>query len=123
MSKRRFFSEGVFTFYWTTLKSEGTPDPMAEYKFCNTRRWRFDFAWPEHKVALEIDGNAWRVAGGGRHSSPSDMEKMSAAAALGWRVFRLSPSMLREDPSYWVGIIEKALSGSVSEDDFVAESV
>ena len=29
--------------------------PEREFRFCE-RRWRFDFAWPSHKVAVEIDG-------------------------------------------------------------------
>lgn len=105
-----------FLFYWRNLSSG--PEPVCEYRFCGTRLWRFDFAWPGQKIALEIDGNAWHVRGGGRHSSAADLEKMSAAAALGWRVFRLSPSMLKNDPSYWVGIIEKSLRGAAAEDDF-----
>ena len=32
------------------------PPPVAEHRFHETRRWRFDFAWPDHRVALEIAG-------------------------------------------------------------------
>ncbi len=73
----------------------GLPVPEAEYLFAKEatgRRWRFDFAWVERKIALEIDGGAFI---GGRHTSGSgfvkDMEKFREAAILGWRVVRVTP--------------------------------
>lgn len=106
----------TFWFYWRAF-AKAAPDPEQEWRFCRSRLWRFDFAWPDKKIAVEIDGNAWHVRGGGRHSSPSDLEKMSAAAALGWRVFRLSPSMLEKEPERWIRLIEKAWLGVVTDED------
>ena len=40
--------------------------PIAEYYFFKGRKWRFDFAWPAVKVAIEIDGG---ILSGGRHTS------------------------------------------------------
>src|SRR6185437_11069314 len=37
-------------------RSRGLPDPVAEYRFRPPRRWRFDYCWPEHHVALEEQG-------------------------------------------------------------------
>ena len=34
------------------------PEPTRELVFAPPRKWRFDFAWPEHLVAVEIDGLA-----------------------------------------------------------------
>jgi len=60
------------------------PLPVAEYRFDKTRRWRFDFAWPEKKIALEVEGGCWIR---GRHNRGSgylkDLEKYNAAAAQG----------------------------------------
>lgn len=63
------------------------------------RLWRFDFAWPQYKLAVEINGvnvQNVRVNGKprlvvlGRHASieglRSEYEKMRAAANLGWSV-------------------------------------
>lgn len=73
----------------------GISAPVPEYKFHKSRKWRFDYAWPAHKVALEVEGGVWTQ---GRHTRGSgfvnDMEKYNAAAALGWRVFRCTPSDL-----------------------------
>lgn len=65
---------------------------VAEYRFNPTRRWRFDWAWPDARIALEIEGGAWTQ---GRHTRGSgflaDMEKYNAAGLAGWRVFRVTP--------------------------------
>ena len=71
------------------------PKPEREYKFCGWRKWRFDFAWPDQKVAAECEGGHWS---GGRHTRGSgfekDCEKYNVAQNLGWRVFRFTKSMI-----------------------------
>lgn len=70
----------------TILRSlEGAPYEV-EYKFHPIRRWRFDMAWPEIMIALEIEGKGH--ANFNRYQG--DLEKYNAAAELGWRVFRIS---------------------------------
>jgi hypothetical protein len=73
----------------------GLPEPVAEYRFAPPRRWRFDFAWTEHKVALEVDGGVFT---NGRHTRGAgvlkDMEKLNTAAIAGWRVVRCTPQQL-----------------------------
>ena len=73
----------------------GLPAPETEYKFHPERKWRYDYAWPDAKVALEVEGGVWS---GGRHTSArgflKDMEKYNAAAALGWKVLRTTPGDL-----------------------------
>lgn len=68
---------------------------VYEYRFHPQRRWRFDLAWPAHRVAVEVDGGQW-MAGGGRHNTDADREKLNAAAIAGWRVLRYSPRQLRD---------------------------
>jgi hypothetical protein len=74
------------------FRDAGLPEPEFEWRFHPTRKWRFDLAWPGHKVALEVDGGIW-VAG--RHSRgagvKADWEKINTAQLLGWRVFRCEP--------------------------------
>lgn len=81
---------------------------QREYRFSSPRRWRFDWADPLGRVAVEVDGGRW-APGGGKHSSDADRDKLNAAAALGWRVFRFSPAQLTEDPEQCVRIVEEAL--------------
>lgn len=68
---------------------------IKEYKFHPTRKWRFDYAIPEHKIALEVEGGVWT---GGRHTSPKgflgDMEKYNTATIMGWKLLRTTPEKL-----------------------------
>lgn len=63
--------------------------PVREYKFHPTRKWRIDFAWPEVKLAVEIEGAVWVQ---GRHTRGSgfvkDIEKYNALTELGWSLLR-----------------------------------
>ena len=73
----------------------GIGEPMQEHRFHPTRRWRFDYAWPDFKVALEVEGGVWTR---GRHTRGSgfvrDIEKYNEAHRLGWRVLRCTPDRL-----------------------------
>jgi very-short-patch-repair endonuclease len=78
------------------LANAGLPAPVREHVFAKPRRWRIDFAWPERRLAIEIDGATWS---GGRHNRGSglerDYEKLNALALLGWTVLRFSSSLVR----------------------------
>lgn len=50
------------------FRSMGLSAPEPEHRFHESRRWRFDYAWPEHRVALEVEGGVWTR---GRHTRPS----------------------------------------------------
>lgn len=87
----------------------GLPKPEREYRFDKTRRFRFDFAWPEHKVAAEIEGGTWT---GGRHTRGKgfelDCEKYNLAVLAGWRVLRFTEHMVRSGEA--TATIKQALS-------------
>ena len=36
------------------LEVRGLPRPEREWKFDAKRRWRFDYAWPQQMIALEV---------------------------------------------------------------------
>lgn len=100
-----------FVTLWQALAPGDLPGPVPEYRFHPTRRWRFDFAWPavtRGGVAVEVDGGQWR-AGGGRHNTDRDREKLNTAAALGWRVLRFSHQALETDPAGCVELAAAAL--------------
>lgn len=76
-------------------KAKGWPIPEAEVRFHPTRKWRFDWAWADHKLALEIDGGVWVRGAHGRGTGiVRDQEKGREAAALGWRIIRCQPKEL-----------------------------
>jgi very-short-patch-repair endonuclease len=94
------------------LRMAGLPDPVEEYRFAPPRRWRFDLAWPERMLAVEVEGGVWV---GGRHTRPAgyekDCEKYSEAAVLGWRVIRVTTQMVKDGRA--LALIERALTQEV----------
>lgn len=96
----------VFT---VTCKTDLSVECVKEYKFHPERRWRFDYAIPEHKIALEVEGGVWTQ---GRHTRPQgflgDMEKYNQATLMGWRVFRTTPTELYRTAT--VNLLKKAIN-------------
>ena len=72
------------------------PIPVFEHTFHPTRKWRFDLAFMEHKLAVEVEGGIWNY---GRHNRAAsfikDMEKYNNACLLGWSLLRLSTDMVK----------------------------
>lgn len=71
----------------------GIPEPVREYKFHPHRLWRFDLAWPEHKLAVEYDGGTFSKGRKSGHTSIAGMARDKAkdaeAMILGWSVIRM----------------------------------
>lgn len=81
-------------------------DLHSEYSFCPGRRFRFDFAELQTKVAIEIQGGIFSKERSGHTSGAGvqrDCEKFSLAASLGWLLFPLSESMMRD--AEWLDLI------------------
>ena len=73
------------------LKELGYEDYVRELRFYPKRKWRFDFAVPRIKLAVEVEGGIWQQ---GRHTRgagyQSDLNKYNTAILLNWVVFRFS---------------------------------
>lgn len=82
-------------FFCRVCKSELQVEVVREFRFHPTRKWRYDYAIPQHKIAIEVEGGVWTE---GRHIRPKgfveDMDKYNAAAVMGWRVLRITPNTL-----------------------------
>lgn len=94
-SRQRSNSTKLTDVFTTICKTDLRVECVKEFKFHPVRKWRFDYAIPEHKIALEVEGGVWT---GGRHTSSvgfmKDMEKYNTATLMGWRVFRTMPDEL-----------------------------
>ncbi len=70
--------------------------PALEVLLDPLRKWRFDWAWPELRIALEVDGGVYVQ---GRHTRgkgfTEDCRKINRATELGWVVYRFTPEMLK----------------------------
>jgi hypothetical protein len=90
------------------IQLAGLPEPQREFAFHRKRKWRFDLAWPELLIAVEIEGGIWT---GGRHvrgeGYEGDCEKYNEAQLAGWMVLRFTPGMIKRGKAG--GVVEKAL--------------
>jgi very-short-patch-repair endonuclease len=75
----------------TRLKQLGVTGWVQEYEFASDHKWRFDFAFPDRRLAVEVEGGVWSK---GRHTRGSgfidDLAKYNAAALRGWCVLRFT---------------------------------
>lgn len=63
-----------------------------EHRFDNIKKWRFDYAMPALKIAVEFEGGIYLQRSGhntAKHYT-KDTEKYNRAAVLGWRVIRVT---------------------------------
>lgn len=86
--------------------------PEREYKFHDVRRWRFDFAFPELKLAVEVEGGTYT---NGRHTRGSgyekDLEKYNEAAKLGWKVLRYTTGQVTNGKA--INEVAEVIKGNV----------
>ncbi|WP_099022935.1 DUF559 domain-containing protein [Mycolicibacterium palauense] len=88
----------------------GVPEPRLQYEVVDRdgALWRLDFAWPQHRFAVEYDGYDW-------HSSPDslrrDRQKRAALDELGWTVLSIVADDVRRRPQVLLRRITARLGG------------
>jgi hypothetical protein len=89
------------------LHSSGLPRPVAQHSVRDGALLlaRVDFAWPEHRLALEYEGN-WH---GERQQVAKDRGRLNRLTGAGWRVIFVTTADLR-DPERLIERIRKALA-------------
>lgn len=87
----------------------GLPTPEREYRFAPPRRYRADFAYPERKLLIEVEGGVWTR---GRHTRgkgfQDDCFKYNLAVEKGFRVLRFTGDMIKDGSA--INTIEKVLN-------------
>lgn len=86
------------------LRYQKMPPHQREVRFHPTRKWRFDLAWTDRLIAVEVEGG---VFVGGHHSRgvgfTADCEKYNEAALLGWLVLRVTPNQITSGHAiHWI---------------------
>jgi len=73
------------------------PPPTPQFKFHPHRKYKFDLAYPQQKIAIEIEGATYTI---GRHQQPTgftqDCLKYNLATLLGWSIFRVTPTLIKK---------------------------
>jgi very-short-patch-repair endonuclease len=81
---------------WLLLSRSSLPRPVRQHWVATPGgRYRLDFAWPEHRVALEADG--WEHHGG-RAAFGKDRARLSEISATRWRVLVATWEIVTRDP-------------------------
>lgn len=72
------------------------PEPTREFRAIPGRKFRWDFAWPEQRLLLEVQGGTW---GSGAHSGGAgasrDCEKHCLATIAGFYTFSVTSDQIR----------------------------
>lgn len=79
-------------------------DLEREWRFDDTRKWKFDFAFPSQRLAVEVEGQYHRTYAGHK----KDCEKFNEATRQGWRILRF-PSSQSGRASDWAALIREVL--------------
>ena len=95
------------------VRAVGLPEPVREYKAIPGRKFRFDFAWVEQKLLVEVQGAIWKGGEGGHSSGVGimrDHEKNNLAVINGYRVLYVNGNTIRSGEA--VTEIETALNNN-----------
>jgi very-short-patch-repair endonuclease len=80
--------ELLFAQQLTLLK---LPNPLREFKHIEHRDFRLDFAWPDRRLGVEVQGMVHRI----KARFSGDIEKRALGLLAGWRVLEVSGAEIR----------------------------
>ena len=90
------------------IKALGLPEPVREYRAIAGRKFRFDFAWLEQRLLVEVNGGTYTQ---GAHSTgrgiARDYERANLAVLHGWRVLTFDGKAVKSGEA--VEVIRQAL--------------
>lgn len=88
--------ENAFIDAWRCLFKD-LPEPVPQHRFHKTRKFRFDWAWPEHKLAVECVGGCFIQGGHNRGViQERDHEKLNLAQADSWVVLQYGTKAFKD---------------------------
>ncbi len=96
--------------YW--IRINALPEPFQQYRDKKTfgRGFAWDFAYPDQRLLIEIQGGQWssgKTAHTWGKSFQRDCEKLNAAQLAGWRQLNFCRSMI--DNGEFIYTLRKAL--------------
>lgn len=92
------------------IRQELEAEVWPEFFFLTDREYRFDYAIPDYKIAIEQEGGVWAKGNSGHSSGKGimrDMDKSSLANVNGWILIRRTPDQLLTNET--LDLIRKAI--------------
>jgi very-short-patch-repair endonuclease len=92
------------------LAAAGLGEPVRQYEIRVDGRLvaRVDLAYPEARLVIEYDSDAWHTGVTHRHR---DADRRNRLRALGWAVIEVTPVTLR-DPGSFVALVRSLVAAS-----------
>ena len=84
--------------YALQIKQAGLPRPVTEYQAILGRKFRWDFAWPESLILVEIQGGIWSSGKSGHSTGTGinrDCEKGNMANLASFCCLSFTSDMIR----------------------------
>ncbi|MBP2371176.1 DUF559 domain-containing protein [Pseudonocardia parietis] len=91
------------------LVRAGLPRPVPQHPVLDDERRRalwLDLAWPEHRLAVEYDGDDHFAT---PEKARADAQRHTRLVAAGWRVLRYTAHEMRHEPDRIVAEVRRAL--------------
>ena len=82
------------------------PENQVPVESDANKTWRLDFAYPHHKVLIEVDGRRFHAA---RRRQKNDMRRDNVMNVRGWTVLRFTWEDVVTEPEYVLGLVRQAL--------------
>lgn len=82
----------------------------TEYFFMHSRQWRFDYALPSLRIAIEYQGGIFMKTKSGHtnvRGQTRDWEKMNEAQIRGWLILSCNPKTI--DDGSFLGQLDRAI--------------
>lgn len=94
---------------WRLPTASRLPRPVRQYVLRDENAFvaRIDFAYPEARVAIEVDGYRWHS---GRRAWARDLARRNRLTELGWRVVHVTHKDVTENGEQVVRRLERLLS-------------
>lgn len=74
------------------IEQAGLPAPVREHHHIPGRKFRIDFAWPDRKLGVEVQGNVHRI----KERFEADITKRALGMMAGWRILEVSGRAIRD---------------------------
>lgn len=115
--QKREVLEDQFAYCWSiATDGDAKLKPQRQFQFHEKRKFRFDFAWPAVKLAVEINGGQWINGGHNRGGGMNnDCDKKRLAIEADWRVMEFTGDDISKRPCQCVEQVLNALKKLVAK--------